>query len=174
MMQATQSETAPALRYLDPAQVRAFRTEDGRVRVTIEGERSVIAPRFLRAFPLNDPERYISIREQEPNGKEIGLLRNWQRMDREQRDIVQAELDRRYLYAIIQGIVTVQNLFGVVICELQTDRGMRQVTFRDMRDNVIYLGESRVLLTDAEGNRYDIPDLGALDRRSRALLSSML
>jgi len=173
-MQPAQSDSSTALRYLDAAQVRVFRTSDGRVRVTIEGERSVIAPRFLRAFPLNDPDRYISIREQEPNGKEIGLLPKWQRLDREQREIVQAELDRRYLYAVVKSIAAVQHLFGVAICELETDRGMRQVTFRDMRDNVIYLGESRILLTDAEGNRYDVPDMGALDRRSRALLSSML
>jgi hypothetical protein len=43
-----------------------------------------------------------------------------------------------------------------------------------VRDNVIYLGEARVLLTDAEGNRYDIPDVSALDPASRALLARIL
>jgi len=35
-------------------------------------------------------------------------------------------------------------------------------------------GEARVLLTDAEGNRYDIPDASALDPASRALLTQVL
>ena len=60
------------------------------------------------------------------------------------------------------------------ICQFETDRGIREATLRDARDNVVYLGESRLLLTDAEGNRYDIPDISALDPRSRALLASVL
>jgi hypothetical protein len=173
-MKATQPESVPTLHYLDPGQVRVFRTQDGRVRATIEGERSIVAPRFLRALPLTDPDLYISIREQEPGGKEVGLLRNWKRLDRQSREIVQAELDRRYLHAVIKRIISAQTLFGVAVCDFETDRGVRQVTFRDARDNVVYLGESRILLTDAEGNRYDIPDIAALDQRSRALLAAIL
>jgi len=173
-MKPAQPETGPTLHYLDPGQVRVFRTQEGRVRATIEGERSILAPRFLRAMPLTDPDLYISIREQEPGGKDVGLLRNWKRLERESRAIVQAELDRRYLHTVIKRIISAQALFGVAICDFETDRGVRQVTFRDARDNVVYLGESRILLTDAEGNRYDIPDISALDLRSRALLAAIL
>jgi len=162
------------LRYLEPQQVRLLRTDDGRVRATIADERSIIAPRFLRARPLTDPDRYISIREAEPNGKEMGLLRNWRQLDRESRDLVQAELDRRYLYPILRRIVSARHVFGVAICVFDTDRGTREVTLRDIRDNVIYLGASRILITDAEGNRYDIPDVDALDPTSRALLTQVL
>jgi len=164
----------PQLRYLEPAQVRVFRTDDGHVRATIADERSIIAPRFLRAFALTDPERYISIREGDPGGKEVGLLPNWRQLDRESRDLVQAELDRRYLYPVLRRIVSAKHLFGVAICVFETDRGVREVTLRDIRDNVIYLGAARILITDAEGYRYDIPNVSALDPVSRALLAQIL
>jgi len=168
------SDGTPELRYLEPAQVRVFRTGDGRVRAAIADERSIIAPRFLRACPLTDPDRYISIREGDPGGKEVGLLRAWRQLDRESRDLVQAALDRRYLYPVLTRIVSAKHLFGVAICVFDTDRGVREVTLRDIRDNVIYLGSSRILITDAEGNRYDIPNVDALDPTSRALLAQIL
>ena len=170
----TQPKEPPTLGYLDPGQVRVFPTPDGRVRATIADERSIIAPRFLRSHPLTDPDRYISIREADPQGKEAGLLRNWKRLDPESRRIVQAELDRRYLHPVVERIVSVQTFFGVALCVFETDRGLRQATLRDVRDNVVFLGESRLLITDAEGVRYDIPDLSALAPASRALLTQIL
>jgi hypothetical protein len=39
---------------------------------------------------------------------------------------------------------------------------------------VIYLEANRVLITDAENNRYDVPDIAALDRQSRVYLARIL
>ena len=162
------------LRYLDPEELKVFRAEDGSLRAQIGDELTVLSPRFIRARPLEDPDLYISVRGVDPNGKEFGLLRNWRRLDPESRRLVQAELDQRYLHARITRIVALKEYGGLHSCVLETDRGLREVTFRDVRDNVIYIGASRVLITDAEGNRYDITDTGALDRRSRVLLARIL
>lgn len=162
------------LRYLDPPQVRVFRTDDGRVRATIADDRSVLTPRFLRVTPLENPDRYISVFESEANGRDVGMIRNWRALDRESRAIVEAELERRYLYPVLQRIVSAKMLFGLTIAVFETDRGVREVTLRDVRDNAVYIGVSRILLTDAEGNRYDIPDADALDPTSRALLAQIL
>jgi len=170
----TPAKEALTLRYLDPQQVKVYRTEEGSLRATIADELTVLSPRFLRACPLNDPDRYISIRGPEPGGKEFGLLRNWRRLDRESRRLVEAELERRYLHPRVKRIVSLKDYSGLQLCVLDTDRGMREVTFRDVRDNVIYLGSSRVLITDAEGNRYDILDANALDPASRKLLAKIL
>lgn len=162
------------LRYLDPEQLKVYRAEDGSLRAQIGDELTVLWPRFVRARPLEDPDLYISVRGAEPNGKEFGLLRNWRRLDPESRGLVQGELDQRYLHARITRIVALKEYGGLHSCVLETDRGLREVTFRDVRDNVIYIGASRVLITDAEGNRYDITDTAALDRRSRILLARIL
>jgi len=39
---------------------------------------------------------------------------------------------------------------------------------------VIYLGPTRLLITDAENNRYDVEDTESLDRQSRAYLARIL
>jgi len=167
-------DPTPVLRYLDPEEVKLFKSEEGRLRLVINNELSILAPRFLRVCPLNDPDRYISIREHEPGGKEIGILRNWHKLEPESRELLCAELDRRYIYPILKSILSVQDIYGTKICDFETDRGVREVTLRDIRDNIVYIGTNRILITDAEGNRYDIPNLDALDRSSRTLLMRIL
>ncbi len=173
----TKLKDAPTLRYLDPEQVKVFRNAalNGRVCALINDEVMLIEPRFLRVHPLSDPDHYISIRESDPGwGKEHGLLRRWQQLDPESRALVQEHLERRYLHPILLAIHSVKDYGGVMVCEFETDRGVREVTLRDIRDNVVYLKDGRILLTDAEGNRYDIPDSKKLDLHSSLLLARIL
>ena len=165
------------LRYLDPEDVRVWRDEDGRTYCTIADELTVLTPMFIGSHPLSDPDRYLSIRGVEPKersvamGKEFGLLRNWRRVDPDSRRLVEAELQRRYLHPKVIAILSVRDYSGVQVCVFDTDRGKREVTLRDVRDNVVYLDQSRLLITDAEGNRYDIENVDELDPESRMRLA---
>ena len=173
----TKLRHAPTLRYLDPPQVKVFRNPElgGRVCAMIEGEVALIEPRFVRVFPISDPDLYISIREADPGqGKEHGLLRHWTKLDPESRALVVESLERRYISPILKAIHSVKDYGGVMICEFETDRGLREVTLRDIRDNVVYLKGGRILITDAEGTRYDLPDQSALDFKSALLLARIL
>ena len=178
--QGVQEASSLDLRYLDPEEVRVWRGEDGRVYCTIADELTVLTPMFIRSHPLSDGERYLSIRAVEHKerslamGEEFGLLRNWHRLDPDSRAIVEAELERRYLHAKVLAILSVRDYSGVQVCRFDTDRGLREVTLRDVRDNVIYLGPSRILITDAEGNRYDVVDVNELDADSQARLARIL
>ena len=178
--QGVQEASSLDLRYLDPEEVRVWRGQDGRLYCTIADELTVLTPMFIRSHPLSDLERYLSIRGVEQKerslavGKEFGLLRNWHRLDPDSYAIVEAELERRYLHPKVFAILSVRDFSGVQVCEFDTDRGLREVTLRDVRDNVIYLGSSRILITDAEGNRYDIEDVDELDPDSRARLARVL
>ncbi len=177
MSSFTKLKDAPTLRYVDPHQVKVFRNEElgGRVCALINGEVMLLEPRFLRVQPLSDPDRYIAIRENDPGrGKEHALLRHWPQLDPESRALVQEHLERRYLHPILLAIHAVKDYGGVMVCEFETDRGVREVTLRDIRDNVVYLKGGRVLITDAEGNRYDLPDSTKLDFRSAMLLARIL
>ncbi|MCJ7752620.1 MAG: DUF1854 domain-containing protein [Armatimonadetes bacterium] len=170
----TESAEPTAPRYLDPDQVRVHRGEDGRVYATIGNECSVIGARFMRSHPLTDPDRYLAIIGPDPKGDDFGLLRNWRKLDSDSRAVVEQELERRYLHPVVKSVRSLKQYFGLVVAHFETDRGPREVTLRDIRDNVVYLGQSRLLLTDAEGNRYDIPDIMSLDATSRALLAEVL
>lgn len=178
--QGVQEASSLELRYVDPEEVRVWRGENGHVYCTIADDLTVLTPIFVRSYPLSDPDRYISIRGVEYKkrsvvmGKEFGLLRNWHRLDAESHAIVSAELERRYLHPKLTAILSLKDYSGVQVCLFQTDRGLREVTLRDARDNVVYLEGSRLLITDAEGNRYDIEDARALDADSQARLARIL
>ena len=55
--------------------------------------------------------------------------------------------------------------------EVETDRGYRVFDIRD-REDLRLIGGTRVLLQDADGNRFEIEDIGELDDRSRRLLEA--
>lgn len=171
---AEQGREAPRLRYLDPEQVEVRRGDDGALRATVAGEFTVLSPQFVRVCPLTDPDRYLSLRGADPGGKEFGLLRHWRRLDAESRRLVEQELARRYLHPVVRRILSLREYGGLQLCVVETDRGVREITLRDVRDDIVYLDSTRVLITDAEGNRYDVPDIGALDRASRAHLARIL
>ncbi|MCS7310719.1 MAG: DUF1854 domain-containing protein, partial [Armatimonadetes bacterium] len=63
------------VRFLEPAQIRLFRTPgSSQIRMTIEGERSILRVHVVRCFPLSDPNHFISLRD--GMDQEIGILQS--------------------------------------------------------------------------------------------------
>ena len=50
---------------------------------------------------------------------------------------------------------------------MTTDRGSRWFALREPGKNVLWITPTRLVLRDTAGNRFEIPDLTALDPRSR-------
>jgi hypothetical protein len=159
--------------FLDPRRVRASRDDDGRLTIRVAGEAAVIEPKLVRMRPLSDPDRFISIRDR-ATGRECGALHELSQLDALSQELLRAELHRRYLDSSLRRVLAARNLRSAVLCVLETDRGVREVLFRDVRDSALHLGNGRILITDTTGNRYDIRDLGALDRRSQVLLMDVV
>lgn len=158
---------AAQLRIIDAAQVR-FSRSGARLDMTLADGKTYEKVSVRRAFPLSLPTRYHSVRD--ADNKEIGLLCSIEHMDAESRRLLDLELARRYMVAIIHKVVKVTERFGTVDWDVETDRGSCRFTSRDLRANVIRAGASHYLLTDVENNRFEVPDLNALDRNSQSLL----
>jgi hypothetical protein len=58
----------------------------------------------------------------------------------------------------------------VLYFDVETDRGATKFEVRDRTENLNLLPGGKVVAEDADGNRYVIEDVSALDPRSRALL----
>ena len=160
-------ELSKEFRILDPKQVR-FERDDGTLRVQIEGEEERKKVNLARLFPLGEPERWISVLDTE--GHELGIMQDLEGLDTESRRLVLEELRRRYIVPQIQRILSCKEKFEMVEWEVQTDRGTTAFLTRNLRDNLQQPDEGRLILTDVDGNRYDIADVRALDMRSRNLL----
>ena len=57
---------------------------------------------------------------------------------------------------------------------VETDRGACQFTTQNLRDNIVRPAPNRYLLTDVDGNRFDIPDFAALPLSSQNSLLAYL
>jgi len=156
---------ASGLRYLDPAQVRLTR-EGARIDVSINGAAPVTNVSVFRAFPLSAPDRFLSLRNEK--NEELGLLADPTQLDSASRTIVEEELRRRYVLPVVRRVVQMRERFEILECRVETDRGICQFSIRNLRENVLRPQPNRYILTDVDGNRFDIPDLRALPLASQA------
>ena len=158
--------------YLDARRIRLSRSPLGSPRMEIEGE--VCYPRIVvrRIRPLRDPDHWISFWADEDT--EVGILKDPSSLDEESRRILREELDKRYFTPIITRIYKVKERFGVHDWDVETTRGRIRFSVRGLHQNVKQVPPARLLITDVQNNRYDIPDVTRLDPRSRELIQRHL
>jgi hypothetical protein len=166
------SEAAPNgdLRFLDPAGIVARRDPWGKLVMMLSGERgprTLDGVRPLRAFPLTAPDQQIVLVDEED--QELGIIRDLQELDPESRAALEAELEIVYLATRVQSIRLVRSRFGVTTWELDTDRGRRTAHVKE-RSDIRTLPDGRIILSDVDGVRYEIPPPQELDERSRGWL----
>lgn len=153
--------------FLDPALLRFhFR---GAALCLDNAGKTAERVRLLRAAPLSMPGGYISVRDRD--GKEIGVLRDLSALDRDSREAAQSELYRRYIVPEIRKILGGRKRFDSVELDLDTDRGRRRIATREPLHQAVEVHPGRLLIEDAEDNRYEIRDVSALDPASRKILA---
>jgi len=158
------------LQVLDPASVRLF--YHGGILRLAQPDRSWRAARVYRAFPLTDPAHYYGLTD--GAGRELGIVVDPALLDEESRRAAETELEQRYFVPVVQRITDIREDYGATIVDAETDRGRKRYVIRSIRDNVVELPGGRLLVTDVDGNRFEIADLHALDARSQnVFLKSM-
>lgn len=122
----------------------------------------------LRCFPVTHRDKWIMLRDKE--GEEIGLIDDIANLPAESRRALQTELERTHIMPRITRIYDILDRHGVPAWEVETDRGPRTVEIRSSRRDIRLLGAGRVLLRDADGNHFEIPNYHQLDPASRTRL----
>lgn len=154
---------------IDPAEIRFQEKESGVVEA-VRADGSVYSGvKVAPAFPITRPNSFLYV--QDGDGKELGLLVDPRRLDRESQDILLAQADHAYFMPRITRIIRVEERMGMGIghWEVETDRGYNSFDVVSRSESVWYVGRDRLVIRDADGNRYLIEDLSALDKRSRRL-----
>jgi len=117
-----------------------------------------------RAFPFDHPESFISVQDTDKN--ELGMISELSVFPAETADLLRAELERKYYAPVLKSIVNIRDRYGYAYCTAVTDAGEITFTLKDAARSILKVDEKRVIITDVDGNRYNIPDLAVLDRRS--------
>jgi hypothetical protein len=159
------------IRLLAPDRVRFLRGTGGVLEMDNEGERS---PEVLlyRTYPLSRQEEYISVRD--GKGEEIGIIERLSDLDPDSLEEARKELRLRYLVPRVERIDKIKQYPGMWVWELQTTLGPIKLSMRNLHEHIQMVGESRLLLSDMDGNRCEIYDTEALDPQSRKLLSRVM
>lgn len=125
----------------------------------------------IRAFPISDPDRWISLCD--PSGHEVASIADLNELPADQRELLLDELTRREFVPVIQRIEHISSLAEPCEWTVSTDRGPTKFVLNS-DEHVRKLGLHKALIVDSHGLRYLVPDANQLDSHSRKLLARYL
>jgi hypothetical protein len=172
-IEETEEEAASGrIKWLVAEDVRLFRDDAGHVRATVRGDRSIVRPALLRAFPISAPDRLIELREE--SGDSVGMLRDLAGLDDESQQLAESILHERYLVPVVSEVVSLRRETGMWVWEVVTNRGERTFTMKSPRDDIRRLPGGCLRITDVDGNTFEVSSLQALDQSSRQLIDKIV
>ena len=152
--------------HVEPERMRVWEDSLRRLCISVDDkEYTNLRPR--RVFPLSGKANYISFLDDK--GKEVALLTRPRKLDKESREALDEALGRMYYVAKITRVDSINEKWGVSHWEVETNRGYAAFEVAD-RSSIRRLGRGRIMVTDADGNRFEIEDLSQLDEHSQALV----
>ena len=143
--------------------VLELRTEKGWERIGIVEAK--------RAFPYELPDEFIVLEDE--NGGDKGFIRSLSERSAEEREILAAALELRYFMPKILHIEKVNDRFGFSYFKVETASGPIEFSVRDPYRSIMVLGR-RMIVTDVDGNRYEIEDVDALPANERKRIEQYL
>jgi hypothetical protein len=159
------------VQFLDAPNVKIARNSFEELTVELSDGTSHANVEAIRSFPLTDSNKYITLLDSE--GEEIGIIQDIKQLPRESAEILVSELQKRYFMPKITKIHKLDGEFGVTQWVVETNRGPVTFSMRTRYD-VVSLENGRVLIKDADGNRYEIENYHGLDPESIVLLETQL
>lgn len=168
-----ETEAMLRLRYLTPEMAQFARTEGGFVSLKVEGE-EYSRVQVVRMFPFSEPGKYISIRTAEETSKEIGVIEEMTTFPEEVRDMLTEQLALRYFTPIITKIYQIKDQYGFAYFDVDTDRGHCRFVIRMGGNAVVHLSDTRIIISDIDENRFEIPDVSKLTIKEQKKLDLFL
>ncbi len=125
-----------------------------------------------RLFPMTGVSKYITLLNDD--GDEVAVIRDLATLPASEREVIEACLSEYYHVPKIEAITGLSEKFGIVKFFCRTDRGDCVVEVRNIVHQIKLMYGFRVLIRDNDDNRYEIPDLRRLDKKSRSFLDDYI
>ncbi len=118
---------------------------------------------FFRAFPFTAPEEYLSVRQEDENNREIGIIARLDGFNEQTVALIRRQLDLRYFMPKIQKIHEIKEKYGYSYWFVTTDKG--DCRFTVDQNGVSKLSETHLIVSDVDGNRFELCDLTNLSAK---------
>ncbi len=161
-----ESEEVLRMHFLTKENAVFARTDGGFLSLKVE-DKEYKRVGFYLTFPMTNPEEFISIREADEKAREIGLIEKLTDLDPKQQEMVREQIRLRYFMPIITRILDIKDEYGYAYWHVMTNFGACRFTTQMRGNTVVYLSDRRLMLTDIDGNRYEITDFFKLSPTER-------
>ncbi|MCL2546129.1 MAG: DUF1854 domain-containing protein [Oscillospiraceae bacterium] len=177
--QQAKVEELLTVRYLTPDNAAFVRTDGGFVSLEIVGasnmrpkpdaeeadckEEKYDRVNFFRAFPFSDPDRYVSVREADTKAREIGIIQEMNAFSEDVQTMLREQMNLRYFTPTITRVFDVKVEYGYAYWDVMTDRGPCKFTMNS--GSIPHLSDVRLLISDIDGNRFEIKDFTKLPQK---------
>ena len=118
-----------------------------------------------RLFPYTDPNHYITLLEDAK--REIAVIKDVEELSGESREAIESCFKEIYMIPNITRVYLRSAKAGSLRLKVDTDRG-GPITFtiRNSNSDIKMLSDIRMVIRDSDDNRYEIPDITKLDKKS--------
>ena len=153
---------------IDGPEAKIIRTGDTSVELRIFAGEVYYNLEPRRLFPLSGLTKYITLLDRE--NKEKAIIRDISTLDKDSRAALEGCLDEYYMIPRIKRFIKMREKFLIWMWTVETDRGICTFEIRNHLTAVKPLYDGRILIKDANDNRYEIPDVRKLDKKSRKMI----
>lgn len=158
--------------YINGDEVRITRTDMCLVTVEFFNGPTFENLEPRRLFPVTGLRKYITLLDSEL--KEKAIIRNLDLLIPESKQAIEECLDEYYLIPHITCIHSITEKFGIFTWDVETNRGRKKFRVVNRMRDLKALYDGRILVRDGDDNRYEIPNISDLDKRSQQLLNNEL
>ncbi len=121
-----------------------------------------------RLFPVSGLTKYITLLDSE--GEEQFIIRQISNMEPEQAEMLVGCLEEYYRIPKITRLVSRSEKFKIWLWNVETDRGDYTFEIINHLQSMKLFYDKRILIKDANDNRYEIPNVYELDKHSQKLI----
>lgn len=121
-----------------------------------------------RLFPVSGLTEYITLLDSE--GEEKFIIRRISDMEPEQAQLLIGCLEEYYRIPKITRLVSRSEKFKIWMWNVETDKGDYTFEIINHMQSMKMFYDKRILIKDANDNRYEIPNVYELDKHSQRLI----
>lgn len=121
-----------------------------------------------RLFPVSGLSQYITFLDE--NGEEQFILRNIENMEDSQRKLLLDCLGEYYRIPKITRLISRSEKHKIWLWNVETDKGEYTFEIINHIQSMRMFYDKRILIKDGNDNRYEIPNIYEMDKRSQKLI----